>query len=244
MKSRLHLLSERGFTLIELLVVIVILAILMAVAAPSFLGQTQKAQDSAAEQSLSVTYKAAKALSVDNPTQGSYASVDAAKLGDVEPELSFTDSSDDPDNTGIINVSLSGDDLVLKMLSGSGKVCTLSAPMNGVQTIVCARPLPAPPVNIGPPVISGNFGDGHTLSTSNGSWTGNPTSFSYQWQERVSSVWTNLPSATGASYTIHCPTACYTSPPDGDNADAVRVIVTAHNAGGATPVTAAKSYND
>jgi type IV pilus assembly protein PilA len=37
--------SEKGFTLIELLVVIIIIAILAAIAIPTFLGQRQKAHD-------------------------------------------------------------------------------------------------------------------------------------------------------------------------------------------------------
>lgn len=64
--------STRAFTLIELLVVILAIGILIAVAAPSFLGQTEKAHDSAAKQNLAVAYKAAKASTVKETNQGSY----------------------------------------------------------------------------------------------------------------------------------------------------------------------------
>jgi prepilin-type N-terminal cleavage/methylation domain-containing protein len=88
---RVLLRRTAGFTLIELLVVILIIGILIAVSAPSFLGQTQKAHDSEAKQYLTVAYKAAKASATDRDgqfvTTGFDTTALAAAIHDSEPAL-------------------------------------------------------------------------------------------------------------------------------------------------------------
>jgi type IV pilus assembly protein PilA len=59
---KLPLSRERAFTLIELLVVILIIGILIAVAAPSFLGQVNKANDSVVQQQIAVSLTEAKSV--------------------------------------------------------------------------------------------------------------------------------------------------------------------------------------
>ncbi len=44
--------NDRGFTLIELMIVVLIVAILVAIALPTFLGQRKQAEDSAAKSNL------------------------------------------------------------------------------------------------------------------------------------------------------------------------------------------------
>jgi hypothetical protein len=44
------------------------------------------------------------------------------------------------------------------------------------------------PINLVAPTISGTPAQGSTLTATNGSWTGNPTAFSYQWQRRALAI--------------------------------------------------------
>jgi type IV pilus assembly protein PilA len=79
--------DEQGFTLIELLVVILIIAILAAVAIPTFLNQRGKAYDSNAQSMV-------KAAQVDEETyatshNGAYATT-ASQLEAVDPSLNDT----------------------------------------------------------------------------------------------------------------------------------------------------------
>lgn len=58
--------SERGFTLIELTVVIIIIAILMAVAIPLYLGSRQRAGATTAKSDATSAWKALQACMTDN----------------------------------------------------------------------------------------------------------------------------------------------------------------------------------
>jgi type IV pilus assembly protein PilA len=81
---------QRGFTLIELLVVIIIIAILCAIAIPTFLGQRQHAQDSAA---FSLVRNALTALQGAFVDTGDYREVTTADLNAIEPSIDFVDGA-------------------------------------------------------------------------------------------------------------------------------------------------------
>jgi type IV pilus assembly protein PilA len=77
--------DEEGFTLIELMVVVLIIAILLAIAIPTFLGARTKAQDRAAQSNLRNALTAEKTLYVDSQV---YIST-TASITAVEPSLTY-----------------------------------------------------------------------------------------------------------------------------------------------------------
>src|SRR5690348_6261703 len=81
----------------------------------------------------------------------------------------------------------------------------------------------AAPVNSTAPTISGTAKVGNTLTVSNGTWSNNPTSYTYQWQRCSSaSSCTDIANATGQSYVIR----------PADDGFQLRADVTATNADG------------
>ena len=96
--------TESGFTLIELMVVLLIMAILLAIAIPTFLGVRHSAQDRATQSNLRNALNAVKQLytkdgaasysGLTNPT------VAVAALASVEPSLNFVSVAISPTNPG------------------------------------------------------------------------------------------------------------------------------------------------
>jgi len=110
--------EESGFTLIELLVVVLIIGILAAIAIPAFLGQREKAQDSAAKSAVRNAQSAAEAYFTDGQT---YVGMDKPALVATEPSLAeasgFTVTADgsngytlkvDSKSTGTFTITKSG----------------------------------------------------------------------------------------------------------------------------------------
>jgi type IV pilus assembly protein PilA len=81
--------GDRGFTLIELMVVVLVIAILLAIAIPTFTGARTRAQDSVAKSSLTITAKAAQVLAVDSGGAFLAATADCATLPVAEPSLTY-----------------------------------------------------------------------------------------------------------------------------------------------------------
>jgi type IV pilus assembly protein PilA len=76
--------DDRGFTLIELMIVVLIVAILIAIAIPTFLGQRKEAEDSAAKSNLRNALTTEKAFYAGG---GGAFTDDLDLLAAIEPSL-------------------------------------------------------------------------------------------------------------------------------------------------------------
>lgn len=160
-----------------------------------------------------------KLLAVSCPLPGLCVAIDSANQS-----LTFDDGSWQPPAPIIVqNVGITG--LATSISCASAAMCVI---VTGSGTaILGSEPTPPPPANVDPPTISGSTVVGQTLTASPGSWTNDPTSYSYQWQRcdlnGMSCV--AIPGALFASYTLT----------DDDIGDTIRVQVVAINDGGYSP---------
>src|SRR3954471_19210953 len=87
----------------------------------------------------------------------------------------------------------------------------------------------AAPANTNPPTISGTAREGSVVTTGNGTWTGNPTSFTYQWR-RCATDGTACGDISGATKAAYTGVAA-------DESHTPRVVVNATNADGKASAT-------
>lgn len=135
--------EAHAFTLVELLIVVAILGIILAAAAPSFLGQTDKARESVAKQNLTVAYKSAKAATITETNQGSWGTAGnlAAAIAASEPQFTAVEADDGSYAVGEIDVSIDGTELALRTLASADQLCLLTVAENGAPTPVVCGPL-------------------------------------------------------------------------------------------------------
>src|SRR5437588_12052785 len=81
--------DEKWFTLIELMVVVLIIAILIAIAIPTYLGARQRAQDKQAQSNIRNALTTEKTYYVDNQAY----TATAANLSAIETSLGFSQAN-------------------------------------------------------------------------------------------------------------------------------------------------------
>jgi type IV pilus assembly protein PilA len=111
--------DEAGFTMIELVIILVILGLLLAIAVPTFLGQSGDARDRAAQSTL---HNAAFAAMGVYATQRAYPAEPALQttLGSADPELSFATGAVGPgDSTNTVSMANTSEEILLVTAAGS-----------------------------------------------------------------------------------------------------------------------------
>lgn len=125
--------GEEGFTLIELMVVVLIIAILIAIAIPTFLGAKSRAQDKQAESNVRNALTAAKTVYTDAQNYADATANTNAKLTGVEPSLKYdATQSLDPKTIAVgsrqtgANGATADDEIVMVARSTAGNCFAIS----------------------------------------------------------------------------------------------------------------------
>jgi type IV pilus assembly protein PilA len=111
--------KDEGFTLIELMVVVLIIAILLAIAIPTFLGARSRAQNRSAQSNLRNALTAEKTGYTDNQTY--YGTASVASLQSIEPSLLFTTVAPSAGTNQVeVTTDAAGDTVCMAAVSKSG----------------------------------------------------------------------------------------------------------------------------
>jgi beta-glucanase (GH16 family) len=111
-------------------------------------------------------------------------------------------------------------DVVVTAANAAGSSAATSAPTLAIASGGVA------PALVSEPVISGTVATGDTLTTTNGSWTGSPTSYTYQWQDcgTDGTGCSDISGATNSTYLVQ----------PGDAGHTIEALVTATNGAGSS----------
>ncbi|HUA96121.1 MAG TPA: prepilin-type N-terminal cleavage/methylation domain-containing protein [Acidimicrobiales bacterium] len=146
--------AEAGFTLIELMVVLLIIAILLAIAIPTFLGVTGSANDRAAQSNLTNALTEIKAL-YQNSQSYAVLSIPAAQLASSAPEFTWEQTASVPSaNKGTNTISEQPVDV---QTSGDGLGVILATWAKGTNTCWYAVDLESAPVAAIAPADANQF---------------------------------------------------------------------------------------
>ena len=111
---------EDGFTLVEIMVVILVIAILVGIAIPTFLGGRETAQDRAAQSSLRISLAAAKVAFADRHR---YSDANPTELSVLEPGLTFVDGTTESGGQNSISVEPVSDDVWVAAVRSKSGTC-------------------------------------------------------------------------------------------------------------------------
>jgi len=120
--------ADAGFTLIELMVVLLILAILLAIAIPTFLGVTGGANDRGAQSNINTALTAAKAAETQNNQTYGVAGPPDTRITNVtlhanEPSITFDSVTVTTPGPVSVWVDTAGNGIVLAAYSKSTNTC-------------------------------------------------------------------------------------------------------------------------
>jgi len=129
--------AEAGFTLIELMVVLLIMAILLAIAIPTFLGVKAGAQDRAIQSDLTNALTSAKAAYANSGSYGTTPASEVSSLTSAEPNLGFVATVAPTKGTNQLSVNVSGDGQQLLMIGySSSGACWATTDNEGAATVL------------------------------------------------------------------------------------------------------------
>ena len=120
---------DSGFTLIELMVVLLILALLLAIAIPTFLGTSRSAKDRSAQQNLNTALVTShtvfqtndQSFALGTTTQySSFPTFMATSLASEQPSIGFTTAASGSPSSVSVYVSAGGNGIVLANRSSTG----------------------------------------------------------------------------------------------------------------------------
>jgi len=114
---------EGGFTLVELLVVMIIIAILLAIAIPSYLGFRDRANMKVAEANVREAVPAAEAFFVDN---GDYTTMDLGALQAIDQGVS-----------DLVSVNNTGPNTYCLEATKDGQTASYTGPGGSVVQAAC-----------------------------------------------------------------------------------------------------------
>jgi type IV pilus assembly protein PilA len=147
LRKRLGRDEEEGFTLIELMVVVLIIAILIAIAIPTFLGARTRAQDRQAQSNLRNAFAAEKVVYTDNQAY----TTATATLSAIEPSLTYAGTANDvtaATDAKTIYTNVTTGTLVLGAKSKSGTCFYMKDSANAPTTFASSSSCPDLPTSL------------------------------------------------------------------------------------------------